>query len=454
MLWYAYFYLIYSVIERPQAFIKQIIIESDESEPVMCELTTNMNRPRRNPVINNDVVNDKRNCYVVSLKGSFNISSFPGLEINLKYTKYMNGFSFCTSNNQLLKRLESHPSILHVEEDSIYHTAATQIKIPDHMFYISNFGNAVFGNYLFSNTIMDYLPLRSIYKFFFSYYSYKYTGRNVLIYLVDTTVNTASDDISGRVFNMYNKSSCNPHGTNVATLISGKKNSFAKNAIVNVLNVLDCEGKANLSQILGALEQVKPNSLLCLPVTGPKSIILNTFINRMSKNIIIVTAAGNNSDLGCNYSPGSAEGVINVGSVDMHANISTFSNFNSCINIYSLGEGLNFNSLRNIQGTSFSAALITSSIAIYLESNPKATFSDVWKYLVANSYRQSNSFFVQKIPSEKSLEQSTVNIYLNDTDDWFNFGLILWYLVIFSSLLFVIFYFFRRRRKTDEELVI
>lgn len=441
--------------EPREAFIKEIIIEDDKDDIISSEILQYEEKSSDSEFRKIKPVSlSSESCFVALTRDNPSSLKISNLHIKHIYKKYIHGFSFCTKNYKLVTELRMNPSVMYLEEDKYYFTSGTQFNIPNHLFYIANFGNTFFRNYLFSSPIMNYLPFNAIYKFFFGYYKYRYTGKNVPIYLFDTTVNTVSPDITGRVFNIYNKSSCSDHGTNVATLIAGKENSFAKDANINVLNIFDCQGKAPLSLILSTLELVQYKSLLCLPISGPKSEIFNSVVNQMAKNIVIVTSAGNNSDLGCNYSPGSAEGVINVGSVDKNANVSQFSNFNGCIKIYSLGEGFAFNnSSQGLQGTSYSAALVASSIAVYMESNPKADIADIWKYLVTNAYRKENSFFIQKIPDLETMDNIDKKMYSFSVNEDVGYSILVWYGVILTFVIFIVIFLIRRRKK-EEDLII
>ncbi|KAM0673537.1 hypothetical protein GVAV_002912 [Gurleya vavrai] len=245
---------------------------------------------------------------------------------------------------------------------------------------------------------------------------------------------------------------CKNHGSTVATTIAGTRTGFAKKSKVFVLNILDCDNKTKLSKLIKALSYLKKRnntSILHLPISGPKSEILNHFVDQLaSKNFIIVTSAGNNSDLACNYSPGSAKNVINIGSLNSLANISTFSNFGGCIRIYSLGENIVSDAGSNkkyLQGTSYSSALVAGAIAVFLEKEPNSSLDKVWKFLVANSKMSSGSFLIQKIPKNIS-HQISNGFYIGEIG-WFGFYIVIFYLFLFSFLIYIIIRYIKRRRK-------
>ncbi|KAM0687844.1 hypothetical protein COBT_000911, partial [Conglomerata obtusa] len=461
------------------------------------------------PIGQSATLNNSIYCYVGLLNDPKKMPKLNYISI-LKITPTI--YTFCTK--ETIDELKTIKEFLYIENDTFYYGQGIQINPPQHITEMINYRNTVITNSFLDSIFMVYTPFKYIYNLFYSYYSYSYSGKNVVIYLLDSTVDEHHPDIKGRVVNLfdfskldkrklgfgneiiktyqsdqnynsyllkhnlneqqneffvnnkgknfnhmrnsnlyrnmytninhnstnynelqpisnylqskfkniseplqscfvtkknYNTSlSCKNHGTAVATTIAGKKSGFAKDSKLIVMNVLDCDNKALLSTIIQALSLISQNDkkiILHLPISGPKSQILDFFINKLTQNgVIIVTAAGNASDLACDYSPGSAKNVINVGSLDKNSEISKFSNFGGCIRIYSLGEDIIFEGTsKNISmnGTSFSSAMIVGAVALYLEKNPLAELNDIWKYLVANADMSNSNFFVQKIPDVK-----------------------------------------------------
>lgn len=393
-------------------------------------------------------------CYV-ALISKMNAKIQAVLEqsnVTNRYSNYTKGVAFCT--NEPIASLKSDPDVLYIEEDKYYYTASIQLNVPNHMFFMMNYGNYVFNNTLFDNYVMRFLPFKYLYKFFYSYYRYRYTGRNVEIYMIDTTVNEEFEDIKGRVINTcrngicgnvgfddiinrdLRSNQCIRHGTNVADLIIGRVNGFAKDARIKVLNIFDCEGKAKMSSIIAALETIVPREktiIVNMSLSGPHSEVFNYVLGRLPKNMILITAAGNNSDISCNYSPGSSTDVINVGSVDPYADISKFSNFSSCVRIYSIGERININ--REINGTSYSSALVAGSVAVYLESNPYAKSADVWNFLSQNADLIHGNYLIQKVPHVH--ERSVMGMALKSDGEfyWGSFVIVAYFALFISAIL-------------------
>jgi len=92
--------------------------------------------------------------------------------------------------------------------------------------------------------------------------------------------------------------------------------------------------------------------------------LLNDIYN---DDFIIVVAAGNDNINSCLRSPSHLDFVITVGSINYFDFESSFSNYGSCVDLYTYGEfipGLNLNN--NIilkSGTSMSAPIVTGFIA-------------------------------------------------------------------------------------------
>ncbi|EJW04119.1 hypothetical protein EDEG_01599 [Edhazardia aedis USNM 41457] len=410
------------------------------------------------------------NCYIATVSGSSTnfIDKLKSLNATLlyRYTNHMNGISFCLEKTGDLEDIISKGFHDQIEPDYEYKSANVQNDIPEYMFNMKNYRNKIFTNRFLNNFVIKLLQIKRLFKFFTAQYEYKYTGKNVGIYMLDTSVDIKHPDIKERVQNVFNNNlGCEMHGTYASVLIAGKKHGFAKKSHVRVLNVVDCEGKSRLSDILYALDTLKKNhnytEILYFGVSGPKSEIFNNIIDNLSKNnnLIIVTPAGNKRDLGCNYSPGSAISAINVGSLDINSQISLFSNFNSCIRIFALGENITISDSEKgystkVNGTSFSAAIVVGTIALYLEQNPHASIDDVWTYLNLNSDME-DGHLILKMPNfqqnHNNEDKKDVKTVESNTQFVYNkyfilMGIIL--IVLISIWLIYIYYQIYRTRES------
>lgn len=353
-------------------------------------------------------------CYVATYKSNpigecfLDFLSGLGAKIVKKYSRYFNGVHFCLENAALLRNIREHHLLASVEKDSMYEVAHSQSNVPRHMRLMQYYGNVVFNNHLYDNIFLRYFPPMFLYRMLFNYYKYDFAGAGVDIYLVDTTVDTSALEIRGRAYNIYPHAPvCNMHGTNMAVLAAGTTMGFAKRSNVHALNVLDCDGRIYLSRLLSCLEQLKigggRRSILLFSMSGPRSEILNRVVSEIAlDNTVVITAAGNNGESACKFSPGSSRAAINVGATNKFARPSSFTNYGDCISIFSLGEEVGHKSVvpdvHKLYGTSISAALVAGAAAVFLEKFQKATPAQVWFFLLKNSFRSSGSLVVQKIP--------------------------------------------------------
>ena len=222
------------------------------------------------------------------------------------------------------------------------------------------------------------------------------------------------------------------HGTEVASLIAGNGiegvlgvNSSAKIVPVRVFgacapsrtDLLDSISWAAGIPVEGVPENRNPARIINLSMSGGYgfcSADLQSLINRVvKKNIFIVTAAGN---IHHRYllEPSNCKGVISVGALDALNNITSYSALDPRIVLYAPGGGTSLdghdhwsgNKIRvagyrnnffgQIQpassqgvGTSFSAALVSGFISLWLSRFPEKTPQDFLKE-IRNFSREVN----------------------------------------------------------------
>jgi subtilisin family serine protease len=362
------------------------------------------------------------------------------------YSKHVSAIEFCTGNSDVARALAAHDKVLSIDKDSIFVVSTTQSNIPNHMYLMKHYGAYIFNNYFYDNIVFRMLQIKRVIRFFSSY-EYHYTGRGVAIYLLDTAVDVTEPRLRNR---SGRTQSCNLHGNLMVRLMAGAKQGFAKSASVEVLDVADCAGRARLSDILHALESIPKDptpKVVVFGVSGPYSKLLNSVVSSLSgAGSIIVTAAGNNHDQGCYYSPGSSRTAINVGSVTKHAQVSGFSNYGGCVRTYALGEDV-FEEA-SARGTSLSAAIVAGAAAIFLEKYPAADALQVWSYLDRNSFSSPLSrYTVLSVPEQD----------LDSTSSYFAYSMqgclaFIYCLAIVFVIGLVLYYILKRyRTRKDEE---
>ncbi|KAG5859378.1 subtilase-like protein [Encephalitozoon hellem] len=448
-----------------QTVVKEIVVEVEgPSEDVQVQPTVHYETQKKtssgaSPSYkdSNGLATGKEKCYILvkdihdgDLSRITSLVESLNGNVRRQYTKNVTGMSFCSSNEDVLTK--ANETGMHVEEDKIYGVSAFQNSIPNYMYLMKHYENILFNNYFYDNWLFQVLQIKKIMTRFFGSYEYYYTGKGVSIFLLDTAVKARPNacNLSGRV------DSCNTHGDTMAELLVGRTNGFAKKSHLSVLDVVGCDGKVALSEMIYGLESLgdsKGSGILVFGVSGPYSWILNSIVDRISsRGIVVVSPAGNLHDQSCNYSPGSSRMVINVGSVNKHAGISKFSNHGDCVRIFALGEEVLGGS--SIAGTSLSAAIVASSIALFLESSPRAEFPQIWGYLNENSFWNSRgSYSVLKIPHLRCEDHSWRSVFGFGElhGDIFTIGFIFIAISVLSYLLFVGIRYFRRRREARSE---
>lgn len=320
-------------------------------------------------------------CYIITTREPAdaskmlnNLGKLPD-KIRFAYRKYVTGVSFCTGNHSFVNNLKSSYTGIDIEEDKLFRIGSQksgsyfsrrmpapqtrkredgtgsqkitanrtpgkntpsvvrrQSYVPLHFFRMKNMGNLVFNNYLLDNFIFRITRINHLIKYFYSY-SYLYSGENVVITKID---------VDG-------KKQCNRHGNIVSSLLVGSTNGLAKrSSLVNVGGV-ECDGTIWLSKLLHVLETVNDTDILLLPFSGPHSDVLDASLQKLGQRAIIVSAAGDEGENSCNYSPG-GHSIIKVGSVGKNGGVSSFSNRGGCNRIYALGEDIMNDSGTSIAG--------------------------------------------------------------------------------------------------------
>lgn len=214
------------------------------------------------------------------------------------------------------------------------------------------------------------------------------------------------------------------HGTSVAGVVAAKTNnglgvaSLAPEADIVIIKVFDDNGSTTSSRIIAglqcALDQgcdvinlssgifVKGNDESAYSYTSPK--LLTEMVSRLNEaGVILVAAAGNHGPSTSNapdyvkdpdaYSPpmypASLPEVISVASVSKNGEHSSFSYFNSTVDVAAPGGSitlLNYlGGYRTASGTSFAAPYISSVAALAKQIEPSLTMSQFSELLSITS---------------------------------------------------------------------
>jgi subtilisin family serine protease len=232
-------------------------------------------------------------------------------------------------------------------------------------------------------------------------YGYDTTGTGVTAYVIDTGIRFSHTQFGGRAVSGYdfvdgdgNASDCNGHGTHVAGTIGGSTYGIAKRVKLVGVRALDCDGTGYLDDVLASIDWVVGThtgpSVINLSLGGEYVPELNDAIDGASAaGVTVVTAAGNDDDDACNYSPASAKSAITVGATNASDSRAPFSDWGSCVDVFAPGVNIpsaywtSDTATALGTGTSMAAPHVTGVVARYLQNHRAATPAQVSQAIIA-----------------------------------------------------------------------
>ncbi|KAM9357695.1 proprotein convertase subtilisin/kexin type 9 [Symphorus nematophorus] len=250
-------------------------------------------------------------------------------------------------------------------------------------------------------------------------------GGKAEVYLMDGSVQSSHREVEGRVlitdFNNVPEedgvrvhrqaSQCDSHGTHMAGVVSGSDSGVARGAGVNLVRVLNCQGKGTMSGALAGMEYIRAMLLarpvdavvVLLPFIGGFSRSLNSACRDMVANrAVVIAAAGNYRDDACLYSPASEPEVITVGAVNSADQLMSQgaggTNFGRCVDLFAPGDDIVSASsdcstcFTSRSGTSQAAAHAAGIAAVILSSNQNMSPVQVLQTMLHHSITNTISF--------------------------------------------------------------
>lgn len=220
-------------------------------------------------------------------------------------------------------------------------------------------------------------------------------GQGVVTYVVDTGIYCANNDFENRCvwganFVDNDNTDGNGHGTHVASTMVGATYGLAKSATVKAVKVLSAGGSGSMAGVIAGVNWVVTDAAKLykkakrvakavgnMSLGGSRSTTLNDAVNAaFAADIIFSNAAGNNNGNACNYSPASAEDGLSVGSTTSSDARSSFSNYGTCVDVFSPGSSItaawigSTSATNTISGTSMAAPHVAGIAAKLMQENP------------------------------------------------------------------------------------
>lgn len=220
-------------------------------------------------------------------------------------------------------------------------------------------------------------------------YEYTTTGKGITVYIGDTGIDINHTEFEGRAFKgMYVAEPTNPHGTHVAGIVGSATYGVAKECKLVDVQMFDPanDGAGAIYYLMGlnwildthvAGEPAVLNLSLGGPAHPSNSYSDDALLALIAEGVIVVVAAGNETDLAANHNPANLPAAITVGAIDSTNTITWFSNYGASVDIFAPGElilstVLNYE-VDSMSGTSMATPVVAGVVARYLELCPSVS---------------------------------------------------------------------------------
>ncbi|XP_033112735.1 aqualysin-1-like isoform X2 [Anneissia japonica] len=194
-----------------------------------------------------------------------------------------------------------------------------------------------------------------------SEYSSTGKGSGVIVYVVDSGVNTRHSNFDGRAENWHEVVSdigqdCMGHGTHVAGTIAARTYGVAQGVYIRSVRVFGCPDKnSTAGDLVEAINYILDygygGSVVSMSLGYNTSCkVIDDAVKKLILNgFVVVVAAGNSNIDACTRSPSRVTEAITVGATDINDKRASFSNYGSGVDIFA--PGVDIISLDNATNT-------------------------------------------------------------------------------------------------------
>lgn len=261
----------------------------------------------------------------------------------------------------------------------------------------------------------------------------QFDGTGTTVYLIDTGVSTNHIEFANatvqhlyKASNIADFADSDGHGTAIASLIVGGNVGMSPNVTLKSVKLFqDSNGTITVQEIVDGLDAILTDhstsssvvKVVCMPWKVTKNSLIDAKLAQLQDaGLILVAAAGNDSDEVDNYSPGGLDSIITVGAYDHETNqVASFNNLpridyvddtatpiiaervnNAQIDLFAVGTNvpvadvLDSNNYNYLTGTSVSAGITAGAVAQYIQQHGTETAATIQSYVTTAAYTHAN----------------------------------------------------------------
>jgi subtilisin family serine protease len=247
---------------------------------------------------------------------------------------------------------------------------------------------------------------------------YPFKGQGVTFYSIDTGVNPAHTEWTGRYHSLWDaidndadaSDLCNGHGSHTTSTAIGTNYGFATMSHVWAVRVLDCAGNGTTVTVIDGVNRVTAHhtsgpAVANMSLGGGADAGVDAAVTAsIADGIVYAVSAGNSNFNACSFSPARVPNAETIGATGNDPGFGTppafpdqrasYSNFGSCLDGFAPGTNIlgayvpNPTSAAIAQGTSMASPHVAGAALVWLSQHPTRTpaqfHTAVWNYSTKN----------------------------------------------------------------------